>query len=145
VLPKAVDGLKDVEAGLDAAALSALLRPGPSVEVELRLPKFEIRAACDLREALVEMGIRDAFSRDRADFSGMTGKRGFFLGSVVHRSFVTVNEVGTEAGAATAIETASGIPENVVDFAVDHPFLFLVADWKTGAVLFMGRVADPAK
>jgi serpin B len=88
------------------------------------------------------MGMVDAFDRSKADFSGMTGRRGLFIGMVMHEAIVEVNEEGTEAAAATAVKTKGGRPP--VPFIADHPFLFLIRDRLTGSVLFLGRVVDPA-
>ena len=83
----------------------------------------------------------DAFSGGRADFSGMTGRRGLFIGAVIHQAQVEVSEAGTEAAAATAVTMKRGAPP--IEFAADHPFLFLIRDKQTGSILFMGRVVNP--
>jgi serpin B len=84
-----------------------------------------------------------AFSGD-ADFSGMDGGRDLFISEVVHKAFVSVDEAGTEAAAATAvIVAATGMSEAPVEVSLDHPFLFFIRDIQTGAILFVGRVVDP--
>jgi serpin B len=86
----------------------------------------------------------DAFS-DAADFSGMTGNRDLFIAEVVHKAFVSVDEAGTEAAAATAVVVAEmAMPEEPVEVTVDRPFVFLIRDVETGAILFVGRVVDPS-
>jgi serpin B len=89
------------------------------------------------------MGMPAAFTGG-ADFSGMTGKKDLFISDVVHKAFVSVDEEGTEAAAATAVVMAeSAAPAEPVQVTVDHPFIFLIRDTETGTVLFVGRVLDP--
>ncbi|MFN2243716.1 MAG: serpin family protein, partial [Anaerolineae bacterium] len=85
-----------------------------------------------------------AFSED-ADFSGMTGKRDLFLADVLHKAFVAVDEEGTEAAAASAaVMVPSMAPRDMpLRLRIDRPFLFLIRDLKTGAILFAGRVVAP--
>ena len=79
-----------------------------------------------------------------ADFSGMTGTRELFIGEVLHKSFVSVDEAGTEAAAATAVVMElTAIPDTQVELTVDRPFIFLIRDLETGTILFVGRVANP--
>ena len=75
----------------------------------------------------------------------MTGSRDLFISEVIHKAFVSVDEAGTEAAAATAVVIAeSAMPEEPVAFTVDRPFPFLIRDMETGTVLFVGRVVDPS-
>jgi hypothetical protein len=87
----------------------------------------------------------DAFDLDRADFSGMDGNRDLYIGSVLHKAFVSVDENGTEAAAATAVimELTSALPGEPIVFTVDRPFIFLIRDSRTGGILFVGRVMAP--
>ena len=78
----------------------------------------------------------------------MNGKKDLFISAVVHKAFVDVNEEGTEAAAATAIvmnRMAAMPADQPPVFRADHPFLFLIRHEKSGAILFMGRIADPTK
>jgi len=106
------------------------------------LPRFKVTGAFELSQALISLGMVDAFGR--ADFSGMDGTQSLFISAVVHQAFVEVNEEGAEAAAATAVILARGLPAPAPVFRADHPFLFLLRDRRTGGILFMGRVADPA-
>jgi len=92
------------------------------------------------------MGMTDAFALPPADLSGMTGRKDLFIGGVIHKAFVGVNEKGTEAAAATAVplQTLEEMPSEPKVFRADHPFLFLIRDNHTGSILFMGRVMNPA-
>jgi serpin B len=88
----------------------------------------------------------DAFDPDKADFSGMTGQRDLFISDVIHKAFVAVDEKGTEAAAATAVimETTSMMMYDV-NLIVDRPFIFIIRDLKTGQILFVGSVLNPAQ
>jgi serpin B len=90
------------------------------------------------------LGMSLAFS-DQADFSGISTEKEQKLFDVVHQAFVDVNEEGTEAAAATGHiggDAPGPVPRTVI-FRADHPFLFLIKDQRTGAILFLGRVVDP--
>jgi serpin B len=135
----------DVETGLDAGVLAetlAGLRPDP---VFLTLPKFKFEwEAKDLPEDFMALGMTDAFS-GAADFSGMTGKPELFIGAILHKAFVGVDEAGTEAAAATVVVMdRAAAPMDPVEFRVDRPFLFVIRDNPTGTILFLGRVMDPS-
>ena len=112
-------------------------------QVNLTMPKFEFESEFSLKEALTAMGMPVSFSAD-ADFSGMTGNRDLAIDDVLHKAFVSVDEAGTEAAAATAvIMTLTAVPSPPVQIAVERPFIFLIRDIETGAVLFVGRVLNP--
>ncbi len=85
----------------------------------------------------------DAFDWQRADFSGMTGTRDLVLSHVVHKALVVVDEMGTEAAAATGV--VAEIVSMPFLLRVDRPFIFVIRDAETGAILFVGRVLDPQK
>jgi serpin B len=112
-------------------------------QVTLTMPKFEFDSEFSLKDTLTEMGMPVAFSGE-ADFSGMTGNLGLAISDVLHKAFVSVDEAGTEAAAATAVivgETAA--PGQQVEVTIDRPFIFLIRDIETGAILFVGRVINP--
>jgi serpin B len=101
-----------------------------------------------LNGALTALGMQRAFDRKLADFSPMTGKRDLWISAAIHKAYIDVNEAGTEAAAATAVvmrsmAVAREQPPSV--FRADHPFLFVIRDNRSGAMLFMGRLADPTK
>jgi serpin B len=93
------------------------------------------------------MGMPDAFDPKKADLSGIDGEPGkLYIGVVIHKAFVDVNEEGTEAAASTAVGfTLASVPEPVPTFRADHPFIFVIRDNNTGSILFMGRLVDPSK
>ncbi len=114
----------------------------------LKIPKFKLETEYTLNDILSDMGIDDAFTPGVADFSGMDGTKNLFISKVLHKAFVEVNEEGTEAAAATAIiMELTAIPgeEDLTTFIADHPFIFLIQQKETGAILFMGRVDDPSQ
>jgi len=132
---------EEFEAALDAETVRTVstgLRPQ---EFILIMPKFEFESDFSLVNILSEMGMPDAFFSEEADFSGMTGNRDLRIEAVVHKAWVAVDEEGTEAAAATiTLMKFVSAPMRVV---VDHPFVFLIRDIETGAILFVGRVVDP--
>ncbi len=154
VLPDAVDGLSAVEARLTPSTLEKWIGAATSAEVIVSLPKLEIAPAdsLSLRDTLTAMGMPLAFDRQKADFTGIASppspEERLFIGNVFHKAFVKVDEKGTEAAAATAVvmaEAAAALPGNgPQEFNADHPFLFFLRDVRSGLILFMGRVSDPA-
>jgi len=141
-LPAAHDGLPALEASLTPEVLTdwdTHMRPA---KVKVWLPRFELNAEFELSKALGDLGMPTAFGGG-ADFSGMTTATGLFISAVVHQAFVDVNEKGTEAAAATAVVMTRSARPKVTQFRADHPFLFLIRDTQTGAVLFMGRMVSP--
>lgn len=137
----------EFEGSLDSNRLSDVLGSIHNAYVMVNMPRFSYKGdAFSLREILSSMGMSSAFDPDLADFSGMTGKRDLHISDIFHRAFLTVNEDGTEAAAATAVVIGvTAIPAEPVTMSIDRPFIFLIRDIKTAAVLFMGRVMDPTK
>jgi serpin B len=145
ILPAAADGLPALEQRLTPQRLDSLLGALAPRLVSLHLPRFRLATQLDLSDTLKAMGMTDAFDIRAADFSGIDDTNGLFLGAVIHKAFVDVNERGTEAAAATALSflLRSASAERPVTFRADHPFLFLIRDRRTGSVLFLGRLTDP--
>lgn len=133
------------EGSLELNKLNDIIGDMAVREVRLALPKFEFEADYRLGKTLSDLGMPAAFSYGLADFSGMDGNRELFISSVIHKTFVSVDEEGTEAAAVTAIPMAgSAPPAGPVDFTANRPFIFLIQDIKTGAILFIGRILNPA-
>jgi serpin B len=134
---------KAFEEGLQADRVSDIIDSLQLAEVALTMPQFEFDSEFSLKDTLADMGMPVAFS-DAADFSGMTGKRDLYIAEVVHKAFVAVDEAGTEAAAATAVPMElTAMPDPPVEVTLDHPFIFLIRDIETGAILFVGRVVNP--
>jgi serpin B len=142
LLPEAIDGLTALEQNLTAAQTQQWLERAEWQEVMVWLPKFKMTDEFQLSDVLSSMGMKSAFLSEEADFSGIDDSKDLYLSAVIHKAFVEVNEQGTEAAGATV--TGPPIPAPVSpEFRADHPFLFLIRDRTTGAILFMGRIADP--
>jgi len=114
-------------------------------EGTLALPRFKLDYNVRLNDPLKALGLRQAFTTG-ADFSAMADEP-LFVSEVKQKSFVEVNEVGTEAAAVTTVTMSSGAmpaPQKVFKMIVDHPFVFIIGDDSTKSVLFMGVIYDPA-
>jgi serpin B len=109
------------------------------------MPKFNFDSDFGLKEALSDLGMPVAFDPNNADFSGMDGSHNLFISDVIHKAYVSVDENGTEAAAATGVIVGTtAMPIDIVDLTIDHPFIFFIRDIQTGAILFIGRVMNPA-
>jgi serpin B len=118
-------------------------------EVNLYLPRFTMTRDYSMKKPLQTLGMKQAFVPGGADFTGLSDApdaKELFVSAVVHKAFVEVNEEGTEAAAATGVvmKTVSAPSAPVPTFRADHPFLFLIRHDKTGEILFLGRVHQPA-
>ena len=144
LLPKG-NNLTAAEESMSADRLSALSQTATSRRVMVYFPKIKLETEYHLPETLAAMGMPTAFS-GAADFSGMDGTQDLYINDVIHKTYLDVNEEGTEAAAATAvILRGKGMAreEPVPIFRADHPFVFLIEDTETGNILFMGRVTNP--
>ena len=145
VLPRKPDGLPALERkwadGHAYPQVTASLVHEESVIVAL--PRFKLETESQLGVVLCALGAGLAF-QDDADFSGISAEP-LKISEVVHKAFIEVNEEGTEAAAATGVVMAkcAGIEREPKRFIADHPFLFLIRDRKSNAVLFSGRILDP--
>lgn len=135
---------EEVEAELDGAMFEEMISNLAPADVTLRMPKFEYESSFMLSDTLAGMGMPNAFDADLADFSGMTDQQALYIGNVIHKAFVAVDEEGTEAAAATAVimEAATAImPANLL--VIDRPFIYFIRDVESGQILFIGRVLNP--
>jgi serpin B len=138
--------LSAFEAGLDDMRLQTILDGLATREVLLTLPKFEYQSdSISLKKQLSTLGMADAFDPDTADFSGMDGQRDLFIGDGFHKAMVRVDEEGTEAAAATAVnmQATSARVDPPLTLTIDRPFVFLIRDDATGTLLFIGRIVNP--
>ena len=147
ILLPASGNFEAFEKGLETQQVSNIISDLQFTEVALTMPQFKFTSQFSLKDILAEkMGMPIAFSPDDADFSGMTGNSELFISDVVHKAFVAVDEAGTEAAAATAVivGTTSIPQEPPVEVTIDRPFIFLIRDIETSAILFVGRVLNPS-
>ncbi|MDA7977148.1 MAG: serpin family protein [Pirellulales bacterium] len=145
LLPAEKDALNDLEAELSEANLNSWMNATAEKPVTVQLPKFSLNSEFSMNQVLTNLGMVDAFDEDLADFSGMTEQEKLYITAVVHKAFVDVNEKGTEAAAATGIAFgATSVRLDPIIFRADHPFLYLIRDNETGAILFLGRVTNPS-
>jgi serpin B len=153
IVPDGVSGVSDVETGLTAETLLECTKAGTR-EVLLHLPKFKITPPTVLLgEMLQKMGMMTAFDKPRgsADFDGMAPKKPedyLCISEVFHKTFIELDEKGTEAAAATAVAMVRATafppePEKPLEIKADRPFLFAIQHAESGACLFLGRVSDP--
>ena len=147
ILPREQGAMQTVEADLNSETLNQWLNTNHR-EVIVSMPRFQMRQDFELNAPLQALGMQQAFNLKVADFSGMTDDpEGLFIGSVLHKTFVDVNETGTEAAAVTAgVIMGAGCtqePEPPKVFCADHPFLFLIRDRQTRLIYFMGRYQQP--
>jgi serpin B len=147
VLPEA-GGFEDFAARLDPATLEAIRQEESTHQVALTMPRFEFRSEFALKPALEELGMVAAFTEPSlpggADLTGMTPRRELFVHEVVHQAFITVDEQGTEAAAATAVIIGLESAPPPATVTIDRPFLFLIEHESTGEILFIGQVTDPS-
>nr|XP_036871374.1 serpin B10 [Manis javanica]XP_036871379.1 serpin B10 [Manis javanica] len=112
-------------------------------DVQLHLPRFRLEETYNLKSALSRMGMSDAFDQRKADFSGMSAERNLYLSNVFHKSYVEINEQGTEAAAGTGSEVGLKTSLPSIEFNANHPLLFFIRHNKTNSILFNGRFCTP--
>jgi serpin B len=151
LLPNAKDGVTALESELIAGKLQNALKSFNSRKVSIALPKFKYSWNADLVTAFRGMNLQVPFSGATADFSAMSDAKGdekLYIANIFHKAYIDVNEVGTEAAAATAVVLSArggAMPQTPVPFVADHPFLFMIRNLETGRIYFVGRVVDPSK
>jgi len=140
-LPKGEKTVDDLIAMLTDENWSAWMGGFEEQEIDLALPRFELEYEKTLNDVLIALGMQDAFDSMVADFSGIKPDHDMWISEVKHKTYVKVNEEGTEAAAVTSV--------TVVDSAagpfmyVDRPFLFVIHDKNSKAMMFMGKIVDP--
>jgi serpin B len=148
LLPNEGVSVSEYVASLDGESLSKMLGSAEIVPVNTCIPKFETEYEVEMSEILKEMGMPDAFDSDKADFTGLgTSSVGnIYISRVIHKTFISVDEKGTKAGAATAVEVAPGAappaeePKSVI---LDRPFLYFIVDTRLGLPVFAGAMNAP--
>ncbi len=128
---------------MDAQSWDSWLASSYLTGVQVQLPKFKYVFKSLLNDPLIDLGLGIAFN-DGADFSKITPGGGIFISRVIHQTFIDVKEEGTEAAAATIVEMVeTAAPVGPPQFKADRPFLYVIKENSTGAILFMGKVGKP--
>jgi serine protease inhibitor/Tfp pilus assembly protein PilF len=153
IIADRADRFSGPQLGLDPQDLEAVFSKLPDARpqrVQLALPRFTVSFGTDLVEVFKRLGMHRPFDARSAEFTRMARTAGdrFFIDQIAHRVKIDVDELGTEAAAATAVVVAPGAGKQDPDkrplqFIVDRPFVFFVYDLRNGSVLFAGRVTDP--
>ncbi len=143
-LPKENDGFNDLQEKFTYENYKTWSSSFTKKDIVLTIPKFKIENNFELDKTLKKMGIKTAFSK-KADFSKMTGDKDLFISKVLHKSYIEINEDGSEAAAASAVvmdrKTAS--TELPKAFRADHPFIFMIKENTTNSILFIGHFTNP--
>lgn len=147
-LPRQKGGLSGFIKTLDQPHWTEWMKKFAPRNGTLVMPKFELSYARELNAALTAMGMGVAFSK-AADFSGIESSRQIYISDALHKTYVKVDEQGTEAAAATAVImrplSAYGVIGVPFEMIVDHPFVFAISEHESGAILFVAAVVDPAR
>jgi len=142
VLPKARDGLRNLEKHLTGKQLREIVASMEQRKVKVQLPKFTVRSPTDLKNVLSKMGLDHMFSH-QANFSRMS-ETPLKVDNAIHEAYIDVNENGTEGAAATGVSinmrAMPSMPVDPVSFVADHPYLYAVVHKPTGAIVFLGKV-----
>ncbi|XP_006165615.1 serpin B9-like [Tupaia chinensis] len=145
LLPDDGVDLSSVEESLTFEKVMAWTKPEcmRSTDVEVFLPTFKLQENYDMESVLQHLGIVDAFAQGKADLSAMAAETDLCLSKFMHKSFVEVNEEGTEAAAASAVMFVEYCLVSRPRFCADHPFLFFIRHNRTNTLLFCGRFSSP--
>ena len=137
--------VQEYAASLTAESLRELLTRPAAEPVSAALPKFQASFGAELSGALGAMGMTDLFDPAKADLSAMAeaAQGELFVSQVQHKTFINVDEKGTQAGAATAVEVrAAGAMDHMEEVVLDRPFLYVLMDCENHVPLFLGAVTD---
>lgn len=144
LLPKEGEDLTGLLNKLDGTQLLDLLNHPEKTLVQARTPKFSFAYEWKMNDPLKELGMTDAFNAAIADFSrlGQSSRGNIYVGEVLHKTFIQVDEKGTKAGAVTKVEIKDESYQESKEVFLDRPFLFGIMDMKTGLPLFLGTVTE---
>jgi serine protease inhibitor len=144
-LPKWGKNVDSLIANLNQENFEVWLSEFHSDSGKVCLPKFILEYGLKLNDALKALGMSVAFDPDQADFTRMHPGAGLFISEVKHKTFVEVNEEGTEAAAVTSVgmELSALPPPLPFEIVMDRPFVFMIRENLSGAILFMGKIVEP--
>ena len=145
ILPDSMDDLRSLEKNLSSEQIDRWMTHLSSRDVAVSLPQFEFDSTFEISDLMKKMGIEDAFNPKDADFSAMTGTKDLFLGRFQHKTFVSVTDLGTEAGSGGAGTLNSGRnpASAALPFVVNRPFLFGVRHRASNTFILLGKVVKP--
>jgi serine protease inhibitor len=143
VLPDSQDGINNLLQEFTESGFGSWVSRLDSQKVDLSFPRFKYGFKKDLIDVLTGMGMGIAFT-EYADFSNINEEYDLYINKAIHQAFIETNEEGTEAAAATVIGIGVTSMPSVFILKLDHPFLFVIRESTTNAILFMGRVSDPS-
>nr|AHX00578.1 serpin [Amphioctopus fangsiao] len=147
ILPNKMDGLAALEKEINVQFLKEIIK-GKGFEelsLELYLPKFRFQSALELSDGLQNLGLSDIFDASKANLSGISSQRELYVSKFFHKTFIDVNEKGTEAVAASGEVVISPVSAQTgTAFDVNHPFIFLIVDRRINMIYFIGKVTNPA-
>lgn len=146
LLPLENMDLEDISEELSAESWEDWQTQFEKMDGTLKLPKFQIEYETVLNEAFQQLGIQTAFDKDRADFPHIiVEEEPLWIHEIKQKTFIDVNEKGTEGAAATSVEmeTTSAMLDDTFYMEVNRPFLFTITDEETGAILFIGKISNP--
>jgi serpin B len=142
VLPRLTTQLVDLVGAMDIAFYSELTSTLSAAEVNIQIPKFELAYSADLKDILSLMGMEIAFDEGEADFTKLGQAGGnIYLSRVKHKTYIKVDEIGTEAAAVTAVGV--GVESATPTLIFNRPFIFLIRERESGAILFLGKIVNP--
>ena len=147
LLPNEGISIDDYISSLTGAGIAETLRSAQTIKVDTAIPKFESRYNITMNDALKDMGMPDAFDSDLANLRklGASSIGNLYIGRVIHKSFISVDERGTKAGASTVVEiipSSMPVQEETKTVHLDRPFVYMIIDSLTGIPLFIGTVLD---
>ena len=143
LLPNEDVNIYDYIDSLDGADFLSTLENAESATVNASMPKFEFEYGIEMKDILSDLGMPDAFDPNSADFSkmGSLSVGDLYISKVLHKTFISVDELGTRAGAVTMVGIAgSGAPMDIKTVRLDRPFVFAIVDNSTNLPIFIGTV-----
>jgi len=144
LLPNADADIDEFIAQMDNETWNTWMQEFSPTEVALYLPKFRIEYGIEMNYVLSALGMEIAFDPGLADFSNINPDEQLFINKVKHKTFVDVDEEGTEAAAVTSVEIAlTAMPDSPVVMRIDRPFVFVIRESHSGTILFIGKIVEP--
>jgi len=144
ILPPSGTNIDDFVANLTRDKLDTWIGQLHNVKVKITMPKFKIEYETDLNKVLADMGMKVAFDPLHADFSNINPDKQLYISKVKQKTYVKVDEEGTEAAAATSVSIRVTAIIDTPVFRADRPFVYLIRERSSGTILFIGKMENPA-